>query len=542
MTLRGELAIRVNDGVTDRVVSHYCKGLKFTKVAPGGYQSLGFTMILPRSTFADLGPDDRVYVHDARTGRTVIEGYLENPTPIDGPDGQQYDVSAVGGMALASDETRALVYVDGSLGGWNEVKYGGAHPDSSGGTYSDPDSGINGLRVQLPRDTVVGTNTVAAVDYRVIDRAGMQIAGVRMVTGSGKTDANYRAQLYDFFAGSTNIGDTTQISTTSFDQTQWIGVSLGTGATKVLAQLNRTGTATKVGDDTTWTNFTGVSVLGRRMDRNGVLLTTAAAHNNTALSVRASDVVEDLLGRLLTFCDPGTAQVDATTFAITQLAWPDGVKAADVLTSLSVFEAGYLWEILESNDAGKHRFNYRAWPTTSRYEISVRDGWQQRGSDVDLCNRILVSWNDPTGATQVTAVTAASLGLAGIGLPVDALGTRIKDADPITLPDGYGSLANAQRIGGQILADKINPPKSGTAVVRRPIRDTLLGLDVQPWEIEPGHLVRVRETGDDLRLTQLDYDDDTCSAALTLGAPVLTDDQRLARLDRALSQALPIGA
>jgi hypothetical protein len=41
-----------------------------------------------------------------------------------------------------------------------------------------------------------------------------------------------------------------------------------------------------------------------------------------------------------------------------------------------------------------------------------------------------------------------------------------------------------------------------------------------PWEIEPGYLCRVRETGDDLRITQVDYDDDSCSMLLTLGTPV----------------------
>lgn len=546
--LKGALTVRINDGQSDRMVTRYCRGLKFTKVAPGGHKSISVHMNLPRNTFNDLGPEDRIYVYDARTMRTIIEGYLENPTPDDGPDGQSYDLSAVGGMALANDETRGLIYVDKMLDGWSEIHYGGsAHPDSTAGPYTDPDSGINGLRAQLPRGTVLATNSTAAADYRPIDRAGMQVAGVRIVTQSAKVDANYRTQFYDF-TGSTNIGDISQMSTVSFDQTQWIGVSIVAGATKFLLQLNRTGAPGNVADDTTWTLFTGISVLGRRMDRNGTLLTTAAAHGSTALSVLASQVVEDLLGRLLTFCDPVTAQVDASAFAITQLAYPDGVKAAGLLNDLAVFEPDFVWEILETLDNGKHRFNFRAWPTTldvatkagltnpvpARYEVSVRDGWRQSGSDVDLCNRILVSWTDPTGATQVTPVTAASLGLTGIGLPIDALGSRVKDADPITLPPEKSSLDIALRIGGQILTDKINPPKAGTVLVRRPIVDQVTGYPVAPWEIEPGYLCRIRETGDALRITQVDYDDDSCSMLLTLGTPVLSDEQRLARLDRAV--------
>jgi hypothetical protein len=54
--LRGALSIRVNDGRTDRIVTRYCRGLKFTKVAPGGHQSLSFTMVLPRNTFTTSAP------------------------------------------------------------------------------------------------------------------------------------------------------------------------------------------------------------------------------------------------------------------------------------------------------------------------------------------------------------------------------------------------------------------------------------------------------------------------------------------------------
>jgi hypothetical protein len=65
------------------------------------------------------------------------------------------------------------------------------------------------------------------------------------------------------------------------------------------------------------------------MDRNGTLLNGAAGHVSTT-QVLASQVVEDLLGRLLSFCDPATAQVDATTFGIT--GWP-GPRASRPPTS-----------------------------------------------------------------------------------------------------------------------------------------------------------------------------------------------------------------
>jgi hypothetical protein len=527
--LRGALAVRVNDGVTDRIVTRYCRGLKFTKVAPGGHQSLAFTMVLPRNTFNALNAADRAYVYDARTAKTIIEGYLENPTPNDGPDGQQFDVSAVGGMALANDETRALIYVDTDLSQWTK------EPISAAGatveTMTDV-AQVNTLKVQFPQGQLIANNAVASAVNMELQRAGMRLGGIHVVLTTGKTDANYTWE-FKTLSGST-IASTLVPSPGTAD---WFVVDHFIDTDYFVLLCRRIGASTNVADDQSWVAGSTISVVGRRMDRNGTLLNGAAGHLS-ATQVLASQIVEDLLGRLLTFCDPGTAQVDATTFGITRLAYPDGVKAAGVLNDLAVFEPGYLWEILETLDNGKHRFNYRAWPTTPRYEVSTRDDWKQRGSDVDLCNRILVNWTDGNGNAQSTPVTAASLGLVGIGLPVDDLGARVKDADPITLPEGKGSAANATRIGGQILTDKINPPKSGTILVRRPIIDQLTGNTVMPWEIEPGYICRVRETGDDLRITQVDYDDDSCSMLLTLGAPVLTDEQRLARLDRVAGAVL----
>jgi hypothetical protein len=515
--LRGALEVRVSDGQTDRIVTRYCRGLKFTKVAPGGHLRLTFTMVVPRNTFMDLGPGDRVYLYDRRTGRTIWEGYLENPTPVDGPDGQQYETSAVGGMALASDETRALVYVTKDMGGWIATPGLTASASVEVGQWSAGNP-LQRVRTQFGGGSVLATGTVARADNISFEGTDTEMAGYSIGTIlSAKTDAGYALDIIN--SNGTIVSgamQTTGVASSNF---------LATGGQRLAIQLRRSGGATNVADDATATDWVDWSAIGRRVDRLGAALTGAALVSVT--QVLASQVVEDLLGRLLTMCDPGTAQIDTTTFGITQLAWPDGVKAADVLTRLADFEAGYLWEILETLDNGKHRFNYRAWPTTPRYLFSVRDGWKQTGSDVDLCNRILVSWTDPAGNAQVTPVTATSAGL------IDPLPGRVKDADPISLPDGLGSSANATQIGGQILADKINPPKACTVVVRRPILDLLTGNMVRPWEIETGYLGGILETGDILRITQGDYDDDTCSMLGTLGTPELTPEQRLAKLDRA---------
>ena len=76
-----------------------------------------------------------------------------------------------------------------------------------------------------------------------------------------------------------------------------------------------------------------------------------------------------------------------------------------------------------------------------------------------------------------------------------------------------------------MLAGKNDPPKAARVVVRRHLTDALTGRRAAPWELEPGYLVQVVETGDVLRLTEVTYNDDDCSADLTLGDPVRSPPQ-----------------
>ena len=537
------VSVRVSDGSTDRHVTGYVSGLRWTKMVNAGHQSCSFRMTLPRGTFSDLGPEDRVWVYDDRTGRCLFDGYLENPTPTDGPDGEVYDVSALGGVALANDQSEPLIYLDTRTDQW--VK---SDNSTTSGTVEDVDVvGQPARRVGFPGGNVVANGAVIAADYRAIRDARMKVGGLRVFSGSGRDDTDYRLDLYagpDDGSGSLFVvGSSSGIQTTGVDESFFTGDTYtlsggGTGAMadadRVAIQLRRTGGATNVAVDDVYADLVHLSVLGQRYDRHGTLL-TGSADLGPASSVYAHQVVEDLLGRLLTFCDPWTAVVDATTFAIDQLAFPDGVKAADVLSALSRWEPDCWWAIGAAGPNGLHEFTYQRWATEPRYVISVKDGYRETGSDVDLCNRVLVSWTDSKGTAQTTIVTAADLVADGSILPtaVDALGSRVKDAEPLTLPDGFGSEANAVQIGKASLLDKINPPRAARAVVSRPIVDRLTGCTVMPWELEPGWPVMVRERGHISRCTQVDYDDDPVAASLTLGTPPLTSEQRQARLARA---------
>jgi hypothetical protein len=530
---RAPLAVRINDGTTDRHVTSAVRNLSFRKTAPGGFTAASMQVSLPRNAFTDLGPADRVWISDGRTGQTVWEGFTQNPGVLDGPSGQGFDLSCLGTTILASDESRALIYIDKTLDNFESDPLNG--PSS---TFETGESatfpGFYRLRTQLTPGQPVTTGTFASAGNYSMERAGMYLGAAYATVVSGKADTGYRT-TFNTPGGAINIADITQMTTSPSSVSLWAGTNFTSGTIQRFAwRLVRSGGATNIADDNTWTDFVDPHVLGQRMDRNGTLL-VGSAGMVTNLYVLASWVVEDLLGRVFTWADKGLSRVDTTTYQIDQLAYADGVRGSALLDDLSLWEPDFVWEILHSTPNG-YVVNYRAWPTTARYEISTRDGYNQTGSDVDLCNRIAVYWTDSKGNRNMTP-RGASVPALGNASPVLSDGSRnpsfvgrVRDAEPITLPDGQGSLANAQRIGDQELAVKANPPKAATAVVRRPILDLLTGNTAYPWEIEPGYLVSVRETGDVLRLTEMEYVDNDCAASLTLGTPALTSDQRIARL------------
>lgn len=530
--MRSSLAVRVRDGHTDRHVTTHTKGLKFKITAPGGHHSASMQIRVPTDTFPDLSPADKLWIYDTRTGETLWEGYIEGPGATRGPRGESYDITAIGGVLLASDQSQPLIYIDREAPPW--VRYVGAAPSSQAAPGTNPaDDTTEGLLAQFPPGQPIGTNAVAQIGYSVISAAGMEVGSVTVVTDSGKIDAGYSNELAytdGTTPGAIQLPPVTGISTTAAAKaTRWIGEPghFPAGTIAVALRLIRTGGATNIADDNTWTHFSQVAVTGRRMDRHGVLL-TGATELLSAEHVLAHWVAEDLLGRVLTMCDPDTAVIDPGTWEIDQLAYRDGVKAAQVLEDLAKWEPDMTWEILGTGPSGLHRFNFRAWPTAPRYEISTADGYELTGGEIDLCNRIAVNWTDAQGQAQVTVVTTLVPELDGTG--------RVRDAEPVTLPVGQGSAANAQRIGEQVLAAKADPPTAATATVARPILDHLTGTRVMPWEIQPGYLARVRETGEDLRITEMEFVDADCAATLTLGEPALTDEQRIARLSRVRAQ------
>lgn len=533
--MRGDLSVRINDGTAPRRVTPSVRGLRFRKTVPGGHADASFKLLLPRDTFRDLGPADRIWVDDSRTGRVVWEGFTNNPGALTGPDGEGYEISALGGVTLANDRAERLIYLDTSYDNWVQDFVFPVQPTAVSQVSQFPDTtvkaGTPALFGQFPPGQPIDNGYRAAMRYRGFVGSPMHLGGIFGVTYAGATSAGgaFRSRWNTPTVTVLELNASTTLA--PIDLVAGVDFTAASDADSIgFVWLRATGGATNITTDNIWSAFGEVRVLGHLVDKYGALknvtstmhYTAGTTTTETVVYLLAHEVAEDLLGRVMTFCDPARSVVETgTTFPIDQLAYQSVVRASQVLDDLSLYEPDYLWEILESETtSGLFRFNYRAWPTQARYLIPPSIVVEQPGGDFDLCNRIAINWTDENGDLQTTIRTTY----------VAELGSRIRDAEPISLPAGQGSLANAQQIGDQILKANATPPRAGTAVVDRPIMDLLRGAMIQPWEIEPGYLARVVATGDDLRLTELEYDDDSCSSRLTLGDPVPTVEQRVARL------------
>lgn len=526
------LSLRIADGLTDRVIPRRAvRSLSWRKVAPGGWASMQLELNEPLASWPTLGPADRVYVTKSSTGQQLMAGYVEQPGRNAGPEGESWDITALGGLSLASDQSRAVVYVDRELSSFERDVLAKV-PASAGTSLSthpktDDPNGKQGLLLQFVPGQPIGTGALAQMSYTRIEDAGMQVAAITVTAVAGKDDGGYRGHLaWAPPDGTGDIMSSLGILTTPRTNVRYVGytgsgsdVHPPPGITRVGFGLRRTGGATNVADDNTWLFLYDIAIVGRRMDRYGVL-DVDQPEIGSASTVRAHQVAEDVFARFIPQVDPDHLVIvpPADPWPIDQLAY-DSTTARSVLDDLARYEPGQHWWIGELLPNGKHRAGYGPWRDDVRYEITRADGYDAPGGEADLANRITVYYTDDTGKPQHETVTSVVPDL-----------DRIRDAESITLPPGVGSKAIAQRLGAEILATKATPPRAATVAIDRRIFDRWIGSWVEPSEIEPGCLVRVVDDGTVDRLTEISYDGVRHQTTGKLGTPTPTADERLARL------------
>lgn len=531
--MRAPLTVTVDDGVAPRLLSKRVRSLRFRKTIPGGHADASMSLDVPAATFSDLGPADSLAICEADTGTVLWEGDTSAPGQRSGDAGEGNELSAIGGMGRASDRSERLIYLDASLEKWERdwLLVQARSANISVGQFPE-DAGTRAAKAALVAQFTpgqpIGPGSRAGFRYRGFYGSPMSVGGYAGFYDAGQTSADFDLRFF--------VLTVTQSAAGNYLKAFAGQSGFPVGMVDAVFALVRTGAATNVSTDDVWAALGEVQMLGHLVDRFGTLrdmavvshVTSAVGDPPARAHVLAHEVAEDLLGRILTMCDPRISVIEPTTWPIDQLAYHEPATAQTVLDDLGLYESDWLWEI------NGRAFNWRRWPTTPRYVIGSREELEVPGSDVDLCNRIAVTWQDGEGNQQVTFRYADVPALGG-NPSTPGFSGRVRDAESATLPDGRGSLANAERIGDQILASKAKPPRSARAVVTRPIVDLTTGWAVQPWQIEPGYLARVMATGEDLRITETEYVDDDCAATLSLGDPVLTTEQRLARLSAVVS-------
>lgn len=277
-----------------------------------------------------------------------------------------------------------------------------------------------------------------------------------------------------------------------------------------------------------------IFVKPRLRDLSGGLYTST----NTA-ATDAAEVISDILGTpgWVSLVDAPNAILAPNVNAIPHLTYPEGVAPTRVLDDLARIEPDRYWYVGETTSTGLHRFEWAAWPTAIRYEASVADGFDSPGSTADVFNRVLVRYTDAGGVLRTVTRTSTVPNLEAVG---------IVRATVLNLPEGTANTAATAEVAGDaFLAEHAFPVNGGTLRISRPILDRIRGRMVQPHEIEPGTLVRLRDgavpgansinspTRDGatvFRIVAMDYRLSSNTAELSLDSYARTTSQGLAAL------------
>lgn len=519
------LAVRISTARGDRQISSEVAAPSFRKTAKGGHASAQIKLHRPLTLQAgevDLFAD--IEIVDERNGGTVWNGQLQDPGRSLADGGQIFDITALGPASHAQDITAPYMAVDSTTDHYQ--KFGGSKVSGEVGQAENA-SGTDGVKVGFASGALVLTNEYVDGYSRRIDTMGLDVASIAYTVTGGGNSASFEVQAYAY--QSETLLDARELSTSS-DAVRFTIDDWDSGDTNIHLRIIRTG-VDATPDDHAFALFTGLAWRTTLLFEYGDPVTD---YDNDF--VYAHEVVADLIGRRLPEYDGSDAFIQTTTHEIDQLCYPDGVTAAQVLDDLMELEPAYFWTAGRKVPlTGKYKFRWETWPTSVRYQCDVTDGFSAPGSAGELYNAVQVRWTDSRGRRRTTRRTS--------NVPVLTAAGKTREF-AIDLGDQAGSSSNAARAGDSFLAEHAVPVNTGTLTIARPILDVIAGRMIQPWEIEPGNLIRVRGVlpkPDSLnasdrdgvtvfRVTSVEFDAESCSATLELDSYDRTTWRALADL------------
>lgn len=528
MTHTGTVPLTLH--IDGKTFTRQVERLTFRKEAVGGVKSIGFSIMQPTSDDElSLRAFSRVYVSDARTGSVIAEGRISDTGRDTTEEGTRWEGVAFGPAAHAADITFPYIVIDNSLERWNlDSNHNTNHAIT---TLREEGPGESGIQCAATVGGTVATGFIAEAQYRHLFFSSQKLARCRTDWRAGNNDTDFKRQMVvrTTINGGGVVGASGGFSTAGGAFNVDVGSDFTNGHDIVSVRMDRENTST-TGTINHWVRFYNLGIRAIIHDKSGSEITS---YPN--MTVTASDVVADLLGRgVLPQFNGSAAVVQSTSYAIDQMAYPDGVTPEDVLEDCMLLEPGYRWTTGPSHPVtGKYEFRWEAYPTSPRYFLTLDDGGSFPLSTQEVYNKVAVRWKDKRGRerTQIRSMAAEVLDAAGI--------TR---QGWIDLGDEISSASAANRAGDRWLDEHNVPANSGTVRVTRPVED-VRGGRILPHEIEPGELAVVRgvetystflrNTNRDgrsvYRITSVTYDSDSGTATLELDEPARTTANLLAK-------------
>lgn len=482
MTIPVPLSVRLKTSARDIHITPEVDNLVFGSTSPGGYDNCTVSLHRPLNVMpGEVKQFGRLYVYGP-TG-VVWEGRMQDPGRTAGSDGEVYDIAAVGGQAHLQDDTIPYIMVDRDMSRW--VKDRGAAGERQSTTVSASEvSGNPILMLSFPAGLTVPTDAACTAIYWHIINAGHKLAILDYSWDTGITNGSWEIRG---LSDSTHIVRTNTANTAGGgSSTAVVGVTTNFvfGDDIPYVQFKWTSAPSSTGgSDDVWASIQDLVVATVQYNKDGTEKTSG--YSSSDKTILASTVVADLLGRLLSDTyDGATAAIATTSYAIDQLAYPDGVNPAQVLEDLLKLEQAYTWHVWESNPSNsKFKFEWVAWPTSVRYEADIIDGFQAPASGNTIFNRVRVRYRSPNGLTKQVRRDSTVPSLVAAGFSRAAF---------IDQGDEVGSSAAATQAGDGFLSQHIYPLNAGRLTVARPILDLQTGRMVQPYEVRAGSLIRVR--------------------------------------------------
>lgn len=551
------LGVRIfdlRDGV-DVYVTRFTDDFSFRSTAPGGFASATLKVHFPTDRVINpeilARPYYRVQIVDYRSAEIVWEGRIEDPATKIGENA--WEVGVMGSSVVATDVSRPMLYLDSGIENWVVVEADAwdvqINADSKVIEVHMKPGYVYGAGNEFSAVFYDGT-------YRcrnVVGRIAMQYAG----TGPGAQAANFDLLLETIGLGNIDITafNAAQIYKANIVPTDLPVAATGYHYLFELQIRRRSGTGnyTIGASEEGIARFKYPKVQGLRVNQLGLPLIAASDYNHGDwLSVAM--VVRDVVGRYLGgarlagidlgaydnaggedlwFNVPVVGAVrgddayidDSEVDRILNLWFSEPTDAKGILDALTNVQPEAYWAIWESGHRhsqeyiGKYsdgndqlyRFEWATWPDAPNYFATSEDGLEMQLSIDGQYNSASNTWINNESSLQTDNVLSFAESDSILVNP--QLGYWRTEELEYRFPRHFHLVTSDPAIPGttdddqeKALRAQMNatqePRNSGKVTIRRPIfymhkGDTsgnggYSGM-VQPWEIKPGRLIRIRD-------------------------------------------------